>query len=664
MKPRLSLFALALLIVLFGVATAQAEEITLDKVIVSARGSESTQSKTPGGTGVVEKEEIVLDSKASIADAIFRISGLSPTGESPWGQDISIRGLTGSSVVILIDGMRVNTATELNARLGFINPMDVERIEVLKGPVSSLYGTGSTGGVVNIITKKGKTTAERDISGEFYAGWSTNPEGPDGYARAAFSDENYWLQLSLGGRDHTDTYGGDSTRMPNSQYEDIYYRLAGAYEFSDKFDMAYQFMKLEAHEVGIPGGSSAMPQTANVTYPRTSNTLVSTDFTYTPSGETIQEVLLNVYYMKNERRVRISDFHPAIKAVRPEADHETLGTKLQAKGESGDHSYIFGADAWKWHMFSWRTRHLASGAEIVDKPTPNSTQYSTGIFAEDDWKLNETFTLNLGGRFDRVQVKNEEHPEYDAGNEVDYGWNLHAGLTWSPDETWSHTFIAATSYRVADILERFKNISLGGDTYRGNPDLDPEKSYFLEYGLHYNTGTLSAKASLFANFLTDYMEDRLYAANTYRVENIGEARIFGLELDADWRFATAWNLYGNLAVTDGRDEENDVALRSVAPVNGLAGLKYTDESGFWARMETPWALRQSETPTDVDMTDGYFLVDLAGGYSMDWKETRHEFSLTLNNIFDTKYKNYLANSRSVEILGTGFSAGLNYHLHF
>lgn len=56
--------------------------------------------------------------------------------------------------MVLIDGMRINTATEINARLGFINPMDVERVEVLKGPVSSLYGSGSTGGVINVITKK------------------------------------------------------------------------------------------------------------------------------------------------------------------------------------------------------------------------------------------------------------------------------------------------------------------------------------------------------------------------------------------------------------------------------------------------------------------------------------------------------------------------------
>lgn len=83
MKRHFGTLIFTLLLVAGIASMAHAEEVTLDKVIVSARGSDRLQSQTPGGTGVVEKEEIILAPTASIADSISRISGLTKTGDSP-----------------------------------------------------------------------------------------------------------------------------------------------------------------------------------------------------------------------------------------------------------------------------------------------------------------------------------------------------------------------------------------------------------------------------------------------------------------------------------------------------------------------------------------------------------------------------------------------------
>lgn len=665
MKRLFGPFILSLLLVAAIVSMAHAEEVMLDKVIVSARGTDSTQSQTPGGTGVVEKEEIVLAPTASIADSISRISGLTKTGDSPWGQDVSIRGLTGSSVVVLIDGMRINTATEINARLGFINPMDVERVEVLKGPVSSLYGSGSTGGVINIITKKGKFTSEQDVSGEAILNWSTNPQGPDGYARAVLSLDDLWIQASGGLRDHDSFYGGEDTRMPNSQYEDVYLRLAGEKKWTNLLTTRFQAMNIEANNVGIPGGSATMPKNAAITYPRTKNSLISLDTVFTPQSDVVREVLFNLYYTKNDRRVRIDKPAPPIAYVSPMADHETFGGKLQGEFGFGRHNIVAGFDAWNWHIVSERARHLVAGPVIRDKPTPTSTMLSMGIFAEDDWRLNEAFTLNLGARLDRIEVSNKANANYDKGTEEDLGWNIHAGLTWKPSRNWSHTLIAANSYRAADILERFKNINLApGIVASGNPDLDPETSYYLEYGLHYTTATFSATGSAYINYINNYIEEKQKTAALFEMENVGEARIYGLELDADWRFAEQWNLYGNVAFANGRDLENEEALRSVAPINGLGGIRYTMGNGFWARLETPWALRQSEVPTGTQRSDGWITCNTAAGYDFKMGKTDNSVSLSVNNLFDKKYQNYLANSRGIELLEPGISAAVNYQITF
>ncbi|MFW5490224.1 MAG: TonB-dependent receptor [Desulfovibrio sp.] len=639
--------------------------VTLDKVVVSARGSATSLSMTPGGVGVVDEQEILLEPHNSVADALARLPGISRTGDSPWGQDINIRGLTGASVVVLIDGMRVNTPTDINARLGFINPMDIERVEVLKGPISALYGSGSIGGVINIITKHGHFSDDWEATGEGIGEWVSNPEGPNGYVRGGVNGKNIWMQLSGALREHDDYYAGDSERVDNSSYNDQYFRFAAGFRPSDEFRTEIQIMNMEATNVGIPGGSSTMPQTAPVDYPRSSNLMLSMNSIYTPNSDVVKEVLLNLYFMQNDRRVEISNPAPIMKSINPSANHETLGGKLQAQFEFGAHSLLAGVDAWNWNMNSKRTKYLLNGRAIDDQPTPNTTQTSMGVFAEDDWSLTEELTLNLGGRLDRIEIDNKEYGIYEAGTHEDLGWNAHAGLTWQAAPAWSHTLLAASSYRAADIMERFKDLQLGGGvTALGNPDLDPEQSYYLEYGLHYTTETVRATASAYANFITDYISSSLVSPTLLQMENIGEAHIYGAELEADWSITPHWNLYGNLALCVGRDEEKDEPLRNIAPVNGLMGLKYAMGNGFWARLETPWAAQQDEVPDGIAKTDGWMTMNMAAGYDFDWEKLHHQIALVANNILDERYHNYLANSRGVELMEPGFNLALTYRISF
>lgn len=650
--------------------TSEKAPVPLDKVVVTARGEASALSMTPGGVGVVEEQEILLAPKASVADALARLPGVSRTGESPWGQAVNIRGLTGSSVVVLIDGMRLNTATEINARLGYINPMDIERVEVLKGPVSALYGSGSTGGVINIITKRGhfldgEDDENWDVTGEAIGEWVSNPEGANGYARGGVNGKNIWMQLSGALRDHDDYYSGDSERMENSDFSDQYFRFSAGFRPSEQFRTEVQVMNMEAADVGIPGGSATMPKTAPIDYPRTSNLLLSMNNIYTPDSDTLKEVLLNLYYMQNDRRVEISNPLPVVKAINPSANHETVGGKLQARFELGSHSLLAGVDAWSWSMVSKRTKYLANGRVLNDQPTPNTTQTSMGIFAEDDWALSDILTLNLGARLDRIEIDNKEYGKFEAGTQEDIGWNAHAGLTWQVAEAWSQTFLAASSYRAADVLERFKDIKLGGGvTALGNPDLDPEKSYYLEYGLHYTTQNVRATASAYANFITDYIAQSLVTPTSLVMENIGEAHIYGAELDVDWNVTKHWNIYGNLALCTGRDEQEDEPLRNIPPVNGLLGVKYDMNNGFWVRLETPWAAQQDEVPDNIRTTDGWMTVDMAAGYGFEWEKLHHEISLMANNLLDERYNNYLANSRGIELLEPGFNIAISYRINF
>lgn len=639
--------------------------VLIDDVVVSARGTQSTLSLTPGGIGVAKKEEIILQPNESIADAISRIPGLSKNSDSPWGSAINIRGLSGTSVIILVDGVRINTASEINARLAFINPMDVERIEVLKGPISALYGSGSTGGIVNIITKKASYSAKSKTSGEVIGRVSSNGSGNDSYFRVAHSDADSWLQVSGATRNHHSYKGGDDTEIANSQYQDVSLRIAGSTKINNQLEAKLQIMHMDAKDVGIPGGSSTMPANAPVTYPDTKNTLISLDTSYKPDSDFVESIDFNLHYVFNERHVRIDNPAPPISKITPNADHTTFGAKLQSSMNFGDHAIVAGADISDWHMESNRQKYFVAGTIIEDQPTPDTHQLSVGIFAEDNWKLDDQWTTNLGGRLDYIRVKNKETALFAADTNHNVGWNTHVGVTYSPAENWSHTAILATSYRAPDTLDLFKNITLGGGvTAYGNPELVPEKSYFFEYGLHYSTPQTRVSASAYYNLITDHITEKQINSTTRRMENIGEARIMGVELEGEWRIGKPWKLYGNIALTDGEDTKNNEPLAEISPVNGLIGAKYSMSNGFWTSVEMPWALKQSDVPTGTSETGTWATANLAAGYNFDYGTTRHEISVSLNNILDKQYRNHLANSRGIELLEPGFNAMATYRIVF
>jgi hemoglobin/transferrin/lactoferrin receptor protein len=147
------------------------------------------------------------------------------------------------------------------------------------------------------------------------------------------------------------------------------------------------------------------------------------------------------------------------------------------------------------------------------------------------------------------------------------------------------------------------------------------------------------------------------------MHNVGEARIQGAELEGRWRLARDWTVFATLAGLDGRDLSTDQYLPDIAPVSGRAGVTW-QRAGFWGRVQARWALDQNHTPDEVEGTDGYATLDAALRYRLPWAGMDHQVTLSLDNILNRQYQNYLANSRGIELYEAGFSAALMYTVDF
>ncbi|MTJ80843.1 MAG: TonB-dependent receptor [Telmatospirillum sp.] len=663
----LSSLALCALMAPGTVAAAEGDP-AVETVTVTARGRAASLSETPGSVGVVTGDEITKARKDSLADALASIPGIATSGDSPWGRDISIRGLTGTSVVVLIDGKRINTATDLNARLGLVNPMDVDRVEVLKGPISALYGSGATGGVVNIITRKGHFSDQPGLHGHEAVSGTTNGLGADALTSVRYDSKDVWILGSGAFRGHDDVTGGGDADIPNSRYKDASFRLASGVKLAPDATLELSALRTQAGDVGIPGGPASMPLNGKVVYPRTSNTLLGADATWDVGGRVLKELTANVYYDRIERRVAVTNTgSPLYRELLPSADHTTIGGGMRSVLEAKGHSIVAGVDGWSWEMSSTRRKIRKTGVTDVDQPAPRARQTSIGAYLEDTVSPAPAWTINAGGRVDGLFTHNDATataPLYRAQDHSDTGWNAHAGVTWAMGAGWSQSLLVGSGYRAADILERFKYIALpGGVTLWGDPGLKPEQTLFSEWGVGYAGTGRTADLRLFVNRIDNYITARRVSPSREVMANIGEALIYGVEAQGTWTIAGPVDLHGDVTAADGRDETANQPLRFVAPVSGKVGIGYRD-GGWFALLDEHYALAKEDAVDGARATSGYVTTSLSGGYTFHRGETRHRISLDLDNLFDTRYRNYLANARGVDLIEPGLTATLNYTMDF
>jgi len=642
----------------------------LDTVVVTARGRDSLVSATPGGVGAIGAEEIFYRHPPALADMAARIPGVSKANDSLWGADVNIRGLGRNRMIVLIDGCRINTGTDINAQFGLIDPMEVERVEVLKGPISALYGSGSIGGVVNIITRQTDFTEAPLWQGAASAAGATNPGGYGAYGNIAHTDAGQWVYASAGRRDYSSYEDGDGDRVHNSRFDDVSGKVQLSRQWNGQHRSRIQFQRYQANDVGIPGsGTANLPVNSDVTYPDLSRTLINVNHDMDFDAMRLTASRLNAYFQRIDRNVRIDRFTAGpIAEIRPEATHDTMGAVWRNHLEMGPHQLTAGIDVWNWEYEGTRTRRFADGRTVVDMPLADSSYLSAGVFAEDDWGVTEQVTVNAGLRIDHITAESEDLyksivPPGDliraGAKETDMSWNAHAGLTWQVISNWSMTLIAASSYRAPDLLDRFKYIYFSADSeLYGNPDLDPERSVFVETGIHYRRSGLGASVNGFYNEVADMIADPSPSGGIRQLENIDKARIYGMEADCRWFLNMDWSIYGNLAFARGRDVENSRELAFVPPLNGLAGLRWDDGRRFWSSLEVEWAADQHRTPAGVESADAWAVINLAAGCRFAFAATRHDLVLRVDNLTDADYRTYLSTSRGFVLKEPGINAAL------
>ncbi|MEJ2616363.1 MAG: TonB-dependent receptor, partial [Ignavibacteriaceae bacterium] len=518
-------------------------------------------------------------------DLLSSLPGVALQRDGIWATSVNIRGLGSSSQVILIDGDRIETATDLDATLSLIDLNDIERVEVIKGAASSLYGTGALGGVVNFITKAPDFSDELNTSGSISSYYNSVNQG---YSHNVNFDlkRNFWylgINGTLRKAGNTKTPSGI---LNNSQYSDNNVSALMELLPFENQSLKVEYQKYKGNDIGIPGGFPLFPDNALVKYSSIERNLFSAKYEIKNISNLLRNISLKYYNQNIYRNVENIPYliqHPKplqnvyVESITPNARHYTNGIQFQTNFiPSSDQLLVVGIDIWQRKIDSRREKHLkiemldSSGSVIAanyqtvgERPLPEASFTSIGMYAQDDINLNKKLKLLIGGRIDRINVSNSEisNPVYVILNSIrhdspsnqvlywssynthDFSWSGNVGCIYSINDKTDITFNFARSFRSPSLEERYQYIDLGNLVKLGDPNLKPEKGYFFDMGLRIWDKLFLLKWNVYLNLLNDLVTQvpGTYENRPALIEtNIGKAELYGSDISLQYNY-NSWS---------------------------------------------------------------------------------------------------------------------------
>lgn len=549
-RPRLRLSRAVLLscTAIAGPAAAQevADPIVLDEVIITAAGFEQAVADAPASVTVIDAAELAERSVSSLSDALRGVQGVVTTGIAA-EQDISIRGLPGGYTLILVDGKRQGTReSRPNGSAGyeqsFIPPVAaIERIEIVRGPMSSLYGSDAMGGVVNIITKNvsdvwtGSITSEASLpqhdrdgtlmQGSFYlAGPLVRDQlGLQFWGRALDREESAVLDGLQGAKEYD--LNSRLTWMPTPDQ-----------------DVMLEYGRTGLTRFLTPGLTIAPDGERD----RQDNDRDRWSLTHLGRWQGVDTELSFTRESGRRTTWSLDDTNRLARDVRsPEIDNSVVDLKATAPLQWGDqpHTLVGG--------FQWQRAELTDvnpGLGTEERMRFSADQWA--LYAEDQWDIRPDFSLTLGARW-------TDH-EYFGGELTP---RIYA--VWQPLADLTIKGGVSTGYRAPELRQivpgYYYTTQRGAGVIVSNPDLEPESSTSYELSALWERGgrqySVTAFQTDFQNKIESYNTGTpiIVGGNTYnRWEfiNVQDARIRGIELTTDADLTDTLSMRASYTYTD------------------------------------------------------------------------------------------------------------------
>jgi hemoglobin/transferrin/lactoferrin receptor protein len=625
--------------------TAPAPAATpLDAVTTTATRTRAVAGDVATPATVVSREEIERRDARSVLDLVRDIPGVESSGvPRTTAMQPVIRGLGEERIVLRLDGARNNFNAGHRGRT-FVDPELLRQVEVLRGPASTLYGSGALGGAIALrtITADDILLPGANFGGFAGMGWQSQGSGPRGSLGLAARSGDFSVLGAITGFSNNNFTDGRGTTIP--------YSGDNASSLLGKLGWNPGHHRFEL---------SAMRFQDNNQLPIAASTATTTSIT---DRETVQESLSLRWSYDDASMPLLS---PQVIVYRNRVDIEerrltgtraTDTTQLTTTGIDAQNTSRFGLGAFGRHALTYgveyyRDEQEGGSAGVARPQFPTAEQSVLGLFVQDEITLG-AFTLTPGLRLDRFD---QESPNGLNDREVDRV-SPRISLGWQV-LPWAQPYVSyAEGFRAPSLTELY----VGGQHFPGNrfvpnPNLRPEVSRNKEAGVNLRFADvlregdrLRVRLSAFRNDIDDFIEQTVLATTTVS-NNVGRARISGVEAEAQYDAGTWWLGLGASALK-GDNLESNQPLASIPAhrVSLNAGYRFL-ETGVTVGGRVTAAAEQDRaprTPGVAQQTSGYGLLDLFAS----WTPTAApnvRLAVGIDNVFDHAYRRSTWNSDPV-----------------
>lgn len=679
--------------------------VSLGEIVVTSLRINRQVRNLPVSMVVADSSAYQKRSAFTLSNVLEEEPGVSRGGDGVWATNIKVRGFSEDRLVILVDGNRVETATDLTASLSMIDVNDIERVEVIKGAQSSLYGTGAMGGIVNIITKQGHFGSGPYFSADIISGFASVNRLFSNYAAVSAGSQKWFFNLS-GTYAKAGNLRTPDGILPNSRFttNNISAKF-GVKPFAGHL-FKIQYQRNWSTDVGIPGGN-AFPGPAKATYTDIGRHLLSASYQISNITEKWSTLELRYFtqYIVRDVAMEPNTMTQAnlpngnIQRTTPEVfyplgRHLTNGVQLQGTWDLSERNVLIaGIDVWGRRLRTSREKHiridiLNPAGDIVktnnvirgETPIPKSFFGSAGVFFQNETHfLDNRLTMILGGRFDGIRIRNEQGMDVDyiimngerndnpsnqritfeAGTEYSLSWSANAGFLYKLFQDVDLSLNLARAFRAPSLEERFKYIDLGNFVRLGDPSLEPEKSYLADLELRVWKSRFNLQAGVFINRLNNMIVEipgefvfRLSAGSKPDTipalinANVRKALLYGVDFKFACNFSRDFVFFGSGAYVRGVALETEENLPLIPPLNGRVGLRYTYPKLGAAEFSVLGAARQDKIAEGETETPGYYRLDVAlNSRVIDLRFVKLRVFAGVDNITNNRYTNHLSTNR-------------------
>lgn len=687
---------LIIVLMLTGVAVAEeAATQKLDEIVVTATKTEKIVEEAPASVTVVTQAEMQRRNISTVDDALAEIPGVfvkRSKGLMDSTSSVRMRGFSGDEyTLILIDGQPLNDAYTGGVEWGALPTDNIERIEVIRGAASALYGGNAMGGVVNIITK----TPEK-LEMKASAGYGThNTQRYRGSVGNRFGDK---LSLRIGyEQESTDGYvttpvvrniGSADGGYPTTDKSG-----APRWVVGDKGENGAEKHSIDAkavYDFSDTGNLSVTAVSGHHEYDYGPPNAYSSDAYYSPNNlinyTGIGDTDTDTYTLAMEKQIGLVEFHFQAGTVKVDDRYTTeSGSGNDDYYNSPGNLSITEKESWfselrasfpmgQSHLLTLGISYRTDESDTNQYTVPfyrsydnrsASTYYSGGkdriwsIFVQEEWQAADPLTIYLGGRYDSWEV-------YDGASGApgsltayndssDSAFSPRAAAVWKAATSTTLRASVGNAFRSPTLYELYRSWSSFSTDYISNPDLKPETVWSYELGVDQFFFDKRTKLSLtgYRNDIDDliyYKTEDIAGRTTKTRINAGQARTYGLEFELSQKMTDWLTLQGGYTYTDAKIIESPTDLDSEdQQVAGIPehtwdlGL-HAEYNRFKASLAAHYFSKIYNDSDNGDTAEGVYTT-YEPSFVMDAKVTYTpwkwgELSVCVDNIFDEAYYQY------------------------